>query len=220
MADETVRPIWNVNRFPPIIFEAGASESIEKLDGDAQFWLSPLSAGDVAGVLIVRIFKPRPTPSPAGAASGPFAAFAAFYEAGNTVAPAGAPARTVNEALVIPGAPIGGPAIAPVIPTWACSFGTATLNQGRALDHAIGLGVLPTGVGFGGPACNAPGIAAYTFHLPAARIYHGTPAANLPPGFPVAPGPGLSLPAGPNVNDMLLDLYEFIFVLENAVEFK
>jgi hypothetical protein len=207
MADATASSRWkNVGRFPAVIVEVGASQTIERLDADAQFWLTDpfiVANGGVAGVLILRIF-PRRLP-PLGQARGSFAAFAAFYEEGY-VPPGAAPARTVNQPV---GAAVGAPAVG-VSAKWAISFGTAPLAAGTVRNQARGLGCPVTGFGFGGPACNAFGLAAYMARIPAAVMYHGVPPANLPPGFPLAGA------VAPNANDWVLDTYAFVDWLETA----
>jgi len=65
-------------------------------------------------------------------------------------------------------------------PTYAISFGTRALH-GTQRNQINGLGGAQLiGVGQGGAACNAAGVAIYQFRIPTNLVTVGMPAANVP----------------------------------------
>lgn len=73
-------------------------------------------------------------------------------------------------------------------PSWALSFGTAPLR------NPPNLGIPLTGIGAGGPPCNALQLPNYVMRIPAARLYH-----NVVGGVPVGPV---------GSHDLVLDFYD------------
>ena len=203
--DATMQPRNSATTTPVLVVEVGASESVAQLDDDAQVYLGcPLLNGEVQAVLIIRVFKRRPSPTAHGAVPGPYAAVAALYVRGN------GPGAGRTQALAeVPGA--AGPVfVVPTAPSCVISFGSAPVHAGPCRAQVEGLGTAPTGVGFGGPACDRLGLAAYRIRVPAAVLYFASP-----------PPAGMLAAAVPDAtNDWTIDLYEFVEALDTAVAFR
>ena len=203
--DAAMMPFGSVATNPVLIVEIGASESIPQLDHDAQTFLgSPVLNGEVQAVLVIRVFRRRPHPTPPGAAPGPYAAVAALYVRGN-----GLGVGRTQQLVTVPGA-AGPVVVAATAPSCVISFGSAPVHPGLCMDQVQDLGTAPTGVGFGGPACDGPGLAPYLIRVPAAVLYFAAPP---PAGMLAAVLPDA-------VNDWTIDLFDFVEALNRSSTFR
>jgi len=149
-----------------------------------------------------------PAPTPAGAAPGPFAAVAALYERGH------GPGGRLQQQVAVPGPAlvvVVGPCSLSRLPPRASSASALRPStSGECLNQLLSLGTPPTGVGFGGPACDAPGLAEYRIRVPAAVLYSASP-----------PPAGMQLAGIPDpVNDWTIDLYDFVDALNMNRDFR